>query len=73
MMMITIIFSDGINIDFPTCDDSSDGPTTELVFRDIIKQIVSVYIFIKEISALFEGNSTQAEIDKCKTFLAYQM
>ena len=71
--MITMRFSNGIDIDFLVCDDSSDGPTTELVFRDIIKQIVSVYIIIKEILALFEGNSTQAEIDKCKTFLAYQM
>ena len=71
--MITIIFYDGVNIDFPVCDDSSNGPTNELVFRYISKKIVSVDLFIKEISALSKGNSTQVEIYKCKTFLAYQM
>ena len=65
--------SNGIDIDFLACDDKYDGPTTELVFRDISKQIVSVDIFIKEILAFFEGNYTQAEIYKWKTFLAYQM
>ena len=72
-MMITIIFSDGVNIYFLACDDSSDCPTTELVFRGISKQIASVYPFIKEISALFKETSTQAYIDKCKTFLAAQI
>ena len=54
MMMITIIFSGGVNIDFPACDDSSNGPTTESVFRDISKKIASVDPFIKEISVLFK-------------------
>ena len=47
MMMISMRFSDGIDIDFLVCDDSSDGPTTEFVFRDLSKQILSVDIFIK--------------------------
>ena len=47
MMMITITFFDGVNIDFPACDDISDGPTTESVSRDLGKQIASVYPFIK--------------------------
>ena len=65
--------SNGIDIEFLACDDSSNGPTTELVFRYLSKTIVSVDIIIKEILALFEGNSTQAEIDKGKKFFEYQI
>ena len=59
-MMITTRLSNGIDIEFLACDDSSDGPTTELVFRYLSQKLVSVDIIIKEISALFEGKSTQA-------------
>ena len=73
IMMIKMIFSDCIDIDFLACDDSYNGPTNELFFRYLSKTIVSVDIIIKEILALFEGNSTQAEIDKGKKLLAYQI
>jgi hypothetical protein len=33
----------------------------------------SVGPFIMEVSALYEGNATQAEIEECKTFLAAQI
>jgi hypothetical protein len=51
----------------------SKASGTEAVFTALSNQIESVDPFIKEISALYEGNSTQAEIDECKTFLAAQM
>ena len=60
MMMITIIFYNGVNIDFPECDDSSNSPTTQSVFRDLSKQIASVDPLIKDISDLFKEESTQA-------------
>jgi hypothetical protein len=52
---------------------SCEGPGTETVFTALSNQIASLDPLIKEISALYEGNSTQAEIDECKTFLAAQM
>ena len=51
MMMTKMRFSDGIDIEFLACDDNSHGPTTELVLRYLSKKIVSINLFIKEISA----------------------
>lgn len=54
---------------------------TEAVYTALSNQILSgvdqfvkesVAPCVKELSALYEGNSTQAEIDACKTFLAAQ-
>jgi hypothetical protein len=57
--------SQGLAIDFPTCDDSCDGPGTgtETIFTALSNQIANANPFTKELSALFEGNSTQPEIE----------
>jgi hypothetical protein len=79
--------SRGLATSVPAEDDSwDDGPETETVFTALISHVASVdpYIedlfmeesvgpFIKEVSALYEGNSTQAEIEEGKAFLAAQM
>jgi hypothetical protein len=66
-------FTDGNNIDFPAWDYEDDSPRTESVFRSLSDETATVGPFIKEISALYEGNSTKAEVDECKRFLAAQM
>jgi hypothetical protein len=78
--------SQGLATDVPTEDDSCDGPGTETVCTALSSHVASVdpFVkdisteesvgpFIKEVSALYESNSTQAEIEECKTFLACQM
>jgi uncharacterized protein YydD (DUF2326 family) len=78
--------SQGLATDVPTEVDSCDDPGTETVFTALSSHVASVdpcveksFIkesvgpFIKEVSALYEGNSTQAEIEECKAFLAAQM
>lgn len=66
---------DGMAVDFPSGEDDSwdDVPGTETVFTALSNQIASVDPFVKEIASLYEGNSTQAEIDECKTFLGALM
>jgi hypothetical protein len=61
---------DGLAVDLPSGEDNSwEGSGTETVFTTLSNQIASVDPFIKEISSLYEGNSTQAEINECKTYL----
>jgi hypothetical protein len=46
-----------------------DIPGTETTFTALSNQIASVDPLLKELSALYEGNSTQPETDKCKIFI----
>jgi hypothetical protein len=50
-----------------------DIPGTGTTFTALSNQIASVDPLLKELSALYEGNSTQPETDKCKIFIAAKM
>jgi hypothetical protein len=66
--------SQGDGVDFPVWDVTHESTGTgEPVFIGLVNQIRTVDPIIKEISALYEGNSTEAEIEECKAFLAARM